>query len=144
MIRADRFLIDTRSMLFIPVFGGMLDAVTLPDGAVSLTARVIREGDILSFRLTPRLAELPDSDFPPITRWNQLNLQSATATLTYHNGTVWVTMVANQEYDEVTTAELTLVTTTLLSAGTYRVMLAEDSITGNKIDKFSVDITLVQ
>ena len=117
-------------------------AVTFPDGSATFVARMLREGNSLTFRLVSNLKALDDTVFPEIQRWSDLNLISAVATLRYHNGTTEVTMVSGQDYDEVTTDELTLNTASLLSGGNFQVFLSDNSITGNKIDKFSIDIAL--
>ena len=127
------------------IFGGgrpITFSVTLPDGSATLVARILREGNSLTFQLVSKLNALDDTVFPEIQSWSDLNLISAVAILRYHNGTTEVTMVSGQDYDEVTTDELTLNTASLLSGGNFQVFLSDNSITGNKIDKFSVDIVL--
>lgn len=120
------------------------DMVMFSAGMADIDARNLMEGQQLTFRLIPRLNALDDTVFPPVLLWSTLNLTSATAALQYYNGTSWVNMVSGTTYDEVTTSELTLITTALLTQGVFRVMLSRNAITSNKIDKFSVSVSLTQ
>ena len=66
--------------LYLPIdLENIPDAVTLPSGSATLTSRDLTEGESLSLDLREDLDELDDTDFPALSVWSQLLIDSASA-----------------------------------------------------------------